>query len=137
MSEKLQKELRAMSNEKFEAFKASTERSLKEFQAITEPSEAEKSQLEATKTVMAIVNTVEKERASNSSKNEEYVPEPGTEKQVHAIIRRGAKFDAETGKPLGEEYTQYFNKGEWLAFAKNAKALGYTIIKVLYNPFEK
>ena len=64
-----------------------------------------------------------------------YIPEKGTEKMVHLSIVRGRRFNPMTGKEVSQPYTQLFTFAEWQVFKKNFKGLGYSILKVLHDPY--
>ena len=76
------------------------------------------------------------ELAGDEQTESGYKPAPGTEKLVHVSIIRGRRFDENTGKEISEPYVQMFTYGEYENFKKNASMIGYTIVKVLYNPFK-
>lgn len=61
----------------------------------------------------------------------------GTEKYVHLSIVRGRRYDPNTGKPISKAYVQMFTYSEWLLFKKNFRGLGYTIEKVLHDPYNE
>lgn len=63
-----------------------------------------------------------------------YTPKPGTERMYHVSMIKGKKYDSETGKLLGTPFTQMFTPGEYKHFEKFGKHLGYTQIKVLWDP---
>ena len=64
-----------------------------------------------------------------------FEPSDRDKRKVFLKIRRGTKFDPNTGKPIGKPYVQAFNYGEWVNFAKNYDKLGYTVTEVLYDPY--
>ena len=64
----------------------------------------------------------------------DYKPEAGTEKMVHAKIVKGRRFNSRTGAEESIPFVQLFSKGEFEVFEKNASNLGYEIIAVLYQP---
>lgn len=59
----------------------------------------------------------------------------GAERKVWLKIRRGTKFDPQTGKPIGTPYVQAFSYGEWKLFQANHTKLGYVILEVLHDPY--
>lgn len=142
MQEKLtQASLEAMSQEKRNSLVASLNAEIAALSATEALSEADTKRLEKCKATIAMIEQI---GASGEGKAEgpepkvaTYVPEKGAEKKVHAIIRKGSKFDSETGKRLGIDEKQYFSFGEWRAFKNNCSSLGYEIVKILYNPFEE
>lgn len=79
----------------------------------------------------------EKSSASKTQAKSDYTPKPGTEKLVHLSIVRGRRFNPMTGKEESPAYTQMFTFAEWQLFKKNFKGLGYSIMKVLHDPYEE
>ena len=75
--------------------------------------------------------------ASEKEVEKPYELPKGTEKHVHLVIVRGRKFDPNTGKPISKGYTQIFTYSEWQLFKKNFRGLGYTIEKVLHDPYNE
>ena len=69
------------------------------------------------------------------AKEEVYEPSVGTEKMVHLSIVRGRRFNPFTGKEESEPFVQLFTFSEWQLFKKSFKNLGYTILKVLHDPY--
>ena len=67
----------------------------------------------------------------------EYTPKKGTEKLVHAKISKGRRFDPNTGKELTKPYIQMFTYGEWKLFQQNHKSIGFVVLEVLHNPYDK
>ena len=65
----------------------------------------------------------------------EYTPGKGTEKLVHLSIVRGRRFNSMTGKEESMPYIQMFTYGEFQLFKKNASLLGYSVLKVLHDPY--
>lgn len=65
----------------------------------------------------------------------EYTPSKGTEKLVHLSIVRGRRFNSMTGKEESAPYVQMFTYGEFQLFKKNASLLGYSVLKVLHDPY--
>lgn len=65
----------------------------------------------------------------------EYTPGKGTEKLVHLSIVRGRRFNPMTGKEESMPYVQMFTYGEFQLFKKNANLLGYSVLKVLHDPY--
>ena len=67
-----------------------------------------------------------------------YTPKPGTERLVHLkIVRKGNRYDSETGKEIVQPYVQTFTYGEYKNFEKNADLIGMKIEEVLYNPYKE
>lgn len=67
--------------------------------------------------------------------NEHYWVESGTEKLVHLAIVKGRRFNPTTGKEESKPYIQLFTFAEWQLFKKNFRGLGYSIMKVLHDPY--
>lgn len=65
----------------------------------------------------------------------EYTPGKGAEKLVHLSIVRGRRFNPMTGKEESMPYVQMFTYGEFQLFKKNANLLGYSVLKVLHDPY--
>lgn len=79
---------------------------------------------------------------SEGAKQSEEVEEPyevpkGTEKHVHLAIVRGRRYNPNTGKEISKSFVQVFTYAEWQLFKKNFKGLGYTIMKVLHDPYNE
>lgn len=66
-----------------------------------------------------------------------YVPAKGTEKLVHARISKGRRFDPTTGEEITKPYVQMFTYGEWKLFQQNSKSIGFVILEVIHNPYDK
>lgn len=81
--------------------------------------------------IATLAGVVTAENAGES----EYTPAKGTEKLVHLSIVRGRRFNPITGKEESMPYTQMFTYGEFLLFKKNANLLGYSVLKVLHDPY--
>lgn len=81
--------------------------------------------------ITALADEVTAESAGES----EYIPAKGTEKLVHLSIVRGRRFNPNTGKEESTPYIQMFTYGEFLLFKKNANLLGYSVLKVLHDPY--
>lgn len=73
---------------------------------------------------------------ADKSESTAYVVKKGTEKMVHLELVHGKKFDPMTGKLISSPFVQMFTYSEWSLFKNNFKSLGYTIIKILHNPYE-
>lgn len=81
--------------------------------------------------ITALAGVVTAESAGES----EYTPAKGTEKLVHLSIVRGRRFNPNTGKEESMPYIQMFTYGEFMLFKKNANLLGYSVLKVLHDPY--
>lgn len=81
--------------------------------------------------ITALADVVTAESAGES----EYTPAKGTEKLVHLSIVRGRRFNPNTGKEESMPYIQMFTYGEFMLFKKNANLLGYSVLKVLHDPY--
>ena len=92
--------------------------------------------LDATALYIVDIEDVLEEKTSSIS-NSEYEPKAGTEKLVHLSIVKGRRFNPMTGKEESKPYTQLFTFAEWQLFKKNFKGLGYSIMKVLHDPYEE
>ncbi len=78
----------------------------------------------------------EREAAQEKSSPEAPLTVPaGTEKCVHLMIVKGQRYDADTGKKLVKAMPQIFTFAEWQLFKKSFRNLGYTIEKVLHDPY--
>lgn len=96
--------------------------------------EAMQEDLDATALYIVDIEDVLEEKTSSTSDGE-YEPKAGTEKLVHLSIVKGRRFNPMTGKEESKPYIQLFTFAEWQLFKKNFKGLGYSIIKVLYDPY--
>lgn len=70
----------------------------------------------------------------DTSKEEAYVPKPGTEGFYHVQMTKGKKFDPNTGEQISKPFVQVYTPGEYKHFAKFGEALGYCNIEVLWDP---
>lgn len=70
-----------------------------------------------------------------TAEKSEYTLGKGTEKLVHLSIVRGRRFNSMTGKEESTPYVQMFTYGEFQLFKKNASLLGYSVLKVLHDPY--
>lgn len=66
-----------------------------------------------------------------------YVPLKGEENIAVLRLTKGRRFNPDTGEREAPVFTQKFNASEYHLFMAHYKSLGYTIEKVIYNPFEK
>ena len=66
-----------------------------------------------------------------------YTVAKGTEKLVHARISKGRRFDPTTGKEITKPYVQMFTYGEWKLFQQSRESIGFVILEVLHNPYDK
>lgn len=98
--------------------------------------EAMQEDLDDTTLYIVDIEDVLEEKTSSTS-NSEYEPKAGTEKLVHLLIVKGRCFNPMTGKEKSKPYTQLFTFAEWQLFKKNFESLGYSIMKVLYDPYEE
>lgn len=73
--------------------------------------------------------------ATTKDESSAYKPAEGTEKMVHLSIVYGRRFNSMTGKEISKPYTQLFTYNEWQLFKNNFASLGYTIMKVLHDPY--
>lgn len=79
----------------------------------------------------------EKKKPTEAKKKpaKSFVPSERDKRKVFLKIRKGTKFDPNTGKPIGVPYVQAFTYGEWNNFKANYQKLGYTVLEVLYDPY--
>lgn len=98
--------------------------------------EAMQEDLDATALYIVDIEDVLEEKTS-SANSDKYEPKAGTEKLVHLSIVKGRRFNPMTGKEESKPYTQLFTFAEWQLFKKNFKDLGYSIMKVLHDPYEE
>lgn len=61
--------------------------------------------------------------------------EPGTEDLVQVMISFGNRYSAKTGKEINKPQKMMFSFGEWNLFKQSFKRLGYSIIKVMNDPY--
>ena len=66
-----------------------------------------------------------------------YVPLKGEENVAVLSLTKGRRFNPDTGEREAPVFTQKFSASEYRLFMAHYKSLGYTIEKVIYNPFEK
>ena len=66
-----------------------------------------------------------------------YTPPKGEENVAVLSLTKGRRFNPDTGEREAPVFTQKFNASEYRLFMENYNSLGYTIEKVIYNPFEK
>lgn len=96
--------------------------------------EAMQEDLDTTVLYIVDIEDVLEEKTSSASSSK-YKPKAGTEKLVHLSIVKGRRFNPMTGKEESKPYTQLFTFAEWQLFKKNFKGLGYSIMKVLHDPY--
>lgn len=70
-----------------------------------------------------------------ANKNVATARETASKNTVVLQIHRGKRFNQTTGKEESIPYVQTFTRAEAILFAKNYKQLGYSIVKVISNPF--
>ncbi len=90
--------------------------------------------LDATALYIVDIEDVLEEKTSSATSGE-YEPKAGTEKLVHLSIVKGRRFNPMTGKEESKPCIQLFTFAEWQLFKKNFKGLGYSIMKVLHDPY--
>lgn len=66
-----------------------------------------------------------------------YTPPMGEENVAVLSLTKGRRFNPDTGEREAPVFTQKFNASEYRLFMEHYESLGYTIEKVIYNPFEK
>ena len=71
------------------------------------------------------------------AKSNAYVPLKGEENVAVLSLTKGRRFNPDTGEREAPVFTQKFSASEYRLFMAHYKSLGYTIEKVIYNPFEK
>ena len=106
----------------------------KAHQADLQKLKAMQEDLDATALYIVDIEDVLEEKTS-SANSDEYEPKAGTEKLVHLSIVKGRRFNPMTGKEESKPCTQLFTFAEWQLFKKNFKGLGYSIMKVLHDPY--
>lgn len=80
----------------------------------------------------------EESKEQNEVKKGKYVPAKGTEKMLCLkIVRRGRRYNPDTGKEERKPSTQLFTYGEWQLFKENHSRLGYIIVEVVYDPYDE
>ena len=74
---------------------------------------------------------------SEQAKSDAYVPPKGEENVAVLSLTKGRRFNPDTGEREAPVFTQKFSASEYRLFMAHYQSLGYTIEKVIYNPFEK
>lgn len=90
--------------------------------------------------LVAVGKLVKKPTTTEKSEQAEsnaYVPPKGEENVAVLSLTKGRRFNPDTGEREAPVFTQKFNASEYRLFMAHYKSLGYTIEKVIYNPFEK
>lgn len=137
-------QLKAHSLEEIKAYKEDAIKTKTELEALKAKGGkawTDKLQEELDEAVLFLVDVdevIEEKLASEKAKEAEvsaYVPQKGTEKMVHLSIVRGRRFNPMTGKEESNPYTQLFTYPEWQLFKKHFGSLGYSIMKVLHDPY--
>jgi hypothetical protein len=72
---------------------------------------------------------------ANLTAEEGYVCPKGKEKLVHLLLQEGKKYSSTTGKMIAGPFVQYFTRSEFQLFKLSYKNLGYSVLKVLYDPY--
>ena len=140
--------LRSYSFEQVDAYRKEAEHRKEELEAVkaeTPKKWSEKSQEELDNIVLLLVDIdgiIEekiKEQESTVIKGSSFTPvynaPAGTEKMVHLQLVKGRRFNPHTGAEESKEYKQMFTYAEWQLFKQNFAALGYTIVRVLHDPY--
>ena len=100
------------------------------------PTWTESKQDELTEVTMFLVDA--EDLLENWPDNSKYQVPVGSEKCVHLKIFKGTnRYDSRTGKELRKPYVQMFSYAEWQLFKNNHKALGFSIIEVLHDPYNE
>lgn len=137
-------QLKAHSLEEIKAYKEDAIKTKTELEALKAKGGkawTDKLQEELDEVVLFLVDVdevIEEKLASEKVKEAEapaYVPKKGTEKMVHLSIVRGRRFNPMTGKEESSPYTQLFTYPEWQLFKEHFGSLGYSIMKVLHDPY--
>lgn len=134
-------QLQSRSLEEIEAYKKEIEKRKTELEALkvkggkTWTSELQE-ELDDIALFLVDIDEIIEEKAVDA-KTTSYAPAPGTENMIHLSLIKGRRFNPFTGKEESKVFTQIFTFSEWQLFEKNYKGLGYTIIDVLHNPYEK
>lgn len=92
---------------------------------------------EVTLFLVDVEEVIEEKAGGQQESSVKYEPSKGTEKLVHARISKGRRFDPNTGKEITKPYIQIFTYGEWKLFQQNCKSIGFVILEVLHNPYDK
>lgn len=71
------------------------------------------------------------------AKEDSYKVPAGTEKCVHLLIHHGNSFSPTTGQLISQKHVQILSHSEWNFFKKSFNRLGYTIDKVLHDPYNE
>lgn len=82
-----------------------------------------------------VEDALEEKKPGEAAPGQAYVPKKGTEKLVHLSVVKGLRFNAMTGKEESKPYVQMFTFAEWQLFKKHFTSLGYSIVKVLHDPY--
>lgn len=61
--------------------------------------------------------------------------EPGTENLIQVMIAFGNRFSPKTGKEVNKPQRMMFSFGEWELFKQSFRRLGYSIVKVINDPY--
>ena len=92
---------------------------------------------EVTLFLVDVEEVIEEKASEQQEASVQYAPAKGTERLVHARISKGRRFDPNTGKEITKPYIQMFTYGEWKLFQQNCKSIGFVVLEVLHNPYDK
>lgn len=82
------------------------------------------------------VDDIVEEKEAEAVKTAYIVPK-GEEHLVHLSIVNGRRFNPNTGKEESKPTVQKFSYGEFVVFKNNCGLLGYTVVKVLHDPYNE
>lgn len=90
--------------------------------------------LDNTALFMVDIEDAIEELTLNNHESDFKVPS-GQETHIHLLIHYGNSYSPITGQLISEKRVQSFNYSEWTFFKKSFMRLGYTIDKVLHDPY--
>lgn len=132
--------LRSYSFEQVDAYRKEAEHRKEELEAVkaeTPKKWSEKSQEELDNIVLLLVDIDDIIEEKLKEQGPVYSVPDGTEKMVHLLLVKGRRFNPHTGAEESKEYKQMFTYAEWQLFRQNFAALGYTIARVLHDPYDE
>lgn len=133
-------QLKQLSLEEIKAYKVKAEERKAELAALKADAkkgitEEQQEELDAIAIFLVDVDDVIEEKTVQA--NTGYVVPKGEEKLVHLSIVNGRRFNPNTGKEESHPYIQKFTYGEFTVFKNSYSMLGYTVVKVLHDPYNE
>nr|DAW01011.1 MAG TPA: hypothetical protein [Caudoviricetes sp.] len=134
-------QLKQLSLSEIKAYKAKAEERKAELAALKADTkkgltEEQQEELDEIAIFLVDVDDIIEEKEAEAAKTAYVVPK-GEEQLVHLSIVNGRRFNPSTGKEESRPTVQKFSYGEFVVFKNNCGLLGYTVVKVLHDPYNE